>query len=204
MRRPSIAGRRARQFAAHLGARARRPGTPESGIGVRMSGAARRGRGSHARRAGSAWRFRVARGHARKRGLQWRRLERIGELAQRVGAGRRHPRLLHARRLGRGLRAHAHFERGHRPSARLQLGQQPRLDLPQPGGERVVRGEQRERAVLDEARLDMVRQVVGQQRDQIPLQRRDLFDARAQRGERVGALEDVGGRARSRPVVRAK
>ncbi|CAN0642273.1 hypothetical protein BCEP27_11896 [Burkholderia cepacia] len=130
--------------------------------------------------------------HSRKRGLQRRRFQMIGQIPQRGRADRRHPRLLHVRRLRRILRAHAHAQRRDRPAALLQIAEQPRLDLPQPRGQRIVRGKEGQGAVLHEAGFDVVRQVIGQERGKIALQRRDLLDAGAQCRERVGAAEHFG------------
>lgn len=64
--------------------------------------------------------------------------------------------------------------------------------MPQARGECIVRGEEREHAVLDEAGLDIRREIVGQKRGQIALERRHLLDARAQGAERVGPIQHVG------------
>ncbi|CAN0618348.1 protein of unknown function [Burkholderia multivorans] len=140
----------------------------------------------------SARRLAVARGHPGQRRLQRRRFEAVGQFAQRGRARRRHACLLDVRWLGRRLRTHANPERRHRPAALLEIREQPRLDLPQPRGQRVVRGKQGQDAFLDEARLDVIGQVIGEQRGQVALQRGDLLDAGTQRGERVGASEHLG------------
>jgi hypothetical protein len=78
----------------------------------------------------------------------------------------------------------------------LQVGDKPRLKVPQAGRERAMRREERQRAVFDKAWLDARREVIRQQLCENALERRDLFDARAQSGERVSAAKHLGNRLR--------
>jgi hypothetical protein len=84
----------------------------------------------------------------------------------------------------------------------LQIGQQSRFQMPQACRERIVRGEDRQHAVLDKPGFDARRQIVGQQFGKVAFERGDLLDPGAQRGKCIGAGEHVGEPLRATRVER--